>query len=482
MKPATGTAMAERLYDRVIMIEFNELVPKLMDRWIAEGALPNFKALRDRSLQFISEVDVTSPADLEPWIQWYSIHTGLAFDQHGVFHLTDGPHAPHRDLYQILGDEGFKLGCFGSMNVKAFPADRGFFIADPWCDTQPAAPAELNTFQRFVSQYVREYSNPDKSVAPVSPAQFLAFMTANGLSARTVLQTVNQLVRERVKDKALSWQRAAILDRLCMDLFKHLHRRYRPDFATFFSNSTAHLQHSYWRQMEPQAFKIQPTPAQIELYGGAIKYGYTAQDRLIGEAMAMAGPRDLIVFATALSQQPFLRKEDSGGQLFYRPRNVEMMLEAFGIADAKIEPVMTHQYRLRFETRAAAERAAEIMGGLRSEGLPVIGMAELHEDGFVFGCSISRQIGPDAVIARQGSNETVRFFDVFYQIDGMKSGCHHPDGILWIATGDGRDMGRCSILDIFPTVLQAFGRMDLMPADRRGRSLLSAVASRRQAA
>lgn len=473
---------ASRPFERVLMLEFNELVPALMDRWIADGSLPGFRALRDRSLRFITEADVSSPSELEPWIQWYSIHTGLAYEQHGVFHLTDGPHAPHRDLYQLLGDAGMRIGCFGSMNVKSFSADRGFFVADPWCDTQSAQPAELNVFQRFISQYVREYSNPDPATPAVSATQFLAFMTANGLSAWTVAQTVNQLVRERLKDKKLSWQRAAILDRLCWDVFKSLQRRHNPDFSTFFSNSTAHLQHSYWRQMEPQVFKIQPTAEQIELYGGAIKFGYVAQDRLVREALAMAGPRDLVIFATALSQQPFLRKEDSGGQLFYRPRNVAQMLAAIGVGAAAIEPVMTHQYRLRFESRAEAERAAELLASLRSEGSPVIGLAELHDDGFVFGCSISKQIKPDAVIARRGSNETLRFFDLFYQIDGMKSGCHHPDGILWLATGEGRDCGRCSILDIFPTVLSALGRKDLMLPDRRGKSLLTEAGERRRVA
>src|SRR5262245_39928826 len=161
---------------RVLQIEFNELVPQLMDKWIADGSLPNFKALRDRSLQFVSTVDVESPGELEPWIQWYSVHTGLSYDQHGVFHLTDGPRAKHRDIFDVLGDAGFTLGCCGSMNVKSFPADRGFFVADPWCDGQSAQPAALNTFQNFVSQYVREYSNPAGQDGKVSPAQFLSFM------------------------------------------------------------------------------------------------------------------------------------------------------------------------------------------------------------------------------------------------------------------------------------------------------------------
>jgi hypothetical protein len=475
-------AIGQAPWRRVIMVEFNELVPHLMEKWTADGSLPNFRALRDRSLQFITEADVETPGELEPWIQWYSVHTGLAYDQHGVFHLTDGPRAKHRDVFDILGDAGFRLGCFGSMNVKSFPAERGFFIADPWCDGQSAQPADLNTFQRFISQYVREYSNPDRSAPPVSAAQFLTFMTAHGLSARTVAQTLRQLLSERLKDKALSWQRPAILDRLSIDLFKHLYRRHRPDFATFFSNSTAHLQHSYWRQMEPGAFKVKPTAEQVERYGGAIKYGYVMMDRLMREAVSLAGPDDLVVFATALSQQPFLRKEETGGQLFYRPRNVERLLELVGVADAVIEPVMTHQFRLRFSSPETAANAARLLTALRSDGAQVMGISDHSEDGFVFGCSISRQLAESAVIARPGTNETLRFFDLFYQIDGMKSGCHHPDGMLWLATGEARNAGRCSILDILPTVLTAFGREDLMPADRRGRSLLPAARTRKEAA
>ena len=85
------------------------------------------------------------------------------------------------------------------------------------------------------------------------------------------------------------------------------------------------------------------------------------------------------------------------------------------------------------------------------------------------------------MIARPGSNETLRFFDVFYQIDGMKSGCHHPDGMLWLATGEAANGGRCSILDILPTILAAFGRSDLMPADCRGRALLPTSVLRKAA-
>ena len=38
------------------------------------------------------------------------------------------------------------------------------------------------------------------------------------------------------------------------DVFAHFHRRLNPAFSTFFLNSTAHYQHAYWENMEPQVF------------------------------------------------------------------------------------------------------------------------------------------------------------------------------------------------------------------------------------
>ena len=39
----------------VLMLEFNELSPELMHRFITEGHLPNFKRLRDESLVYVTD-------------------------------------------------------------------------------------------------------------------------------------------------------------------------------------------------------------------------------------------------------------------------------------------------------------------------------------------------------------------------------------------------------------------------------------------
>ena len=74
----------------VIVLEFNELTPSLMDGFIADGQLPGFQKLRSESIECISDAEEEAPA-LEPWIQWVTVHTGLSFSEHRVFNLSDGP-------------------------------------------------------------------------------------------------------------------------------------------------------------------------------------------------------------------------------------------------------------------------------------------------------------------------------------------------------------------------------------------------------
>lgn len=96
---------------RIIFVEINELCPTLLDKWMADGNLPNFKSLYDESAVFITESDESNPQNMEPWIQWYSLHTGLPFSEHKVFHLTDGTKAGHTEE-ALKSGQHHPDGCF----------------------------------------------------------------------------------------------------------------------------------------------------------------------------------------------------------------------------------------------------------------------------------------------------------------------------------------------------------------------------------
>jgi hypothetical protein len=461
---------------RVLLLEFNELCPRLLDEWMEDGALPNFRRFHDRSEVFVTKADASPPA-LEPWIQWYSLHTGLSYQQHRVFHLADGPKASHPDIWTVVRQMGRRTCNCSSMNAKGFDAQGSVFIPDPWCTSERASPAPLNAFSDFVASQVQEYTNPVSTAGRAQLARFVVFMLSHGLQVDTVARVLRQLATERLQDRRLAWKRAVALDWLQRDVFLHYFRKNKPHFSSFFLNSTAHLQHAYWRCMEPDAFEVKPNTEDERLHRDAILFGYQNMDRLLADFFALESDGVTLVLASALSQQPFLRFEHLGGQNFYRPLKIEALLkEVLEVAPDRIEPVMTHQYQLRFRDERTAAAAEQRLRAVCCDGQQLLSL-EKSKESIVIGCQLNSQLRDAAEITfGEGDIRGSRFFDFFYRIDETKSGCHHPDGVLWFKTGRSRvGVDVVSILDVFPTLL-ALMELEYQPSQSHpftGRNILT---------
>lgn len=421
----------------VMVLEFNELCPAIMDRLIAQGELPNFARLRARSLEAVTDAAEPPPA-LEPWIQWVTVHTGLSFAEHGVFELDDARKLTAPRIWDVVSDAGEKVWICGSMNAVARD-DRvnGLFLPDPWASgIKPYPEAAFRSFFRLVQTYVQEYSRARMPLSLMDHARFIAFMAANGLSAKTVIEALGQLASEVGHDNR--WRRAVILDRLQWDLFRAHYRRLRPKFATFFANSTAHYQHYHWREMEPDRFKIPPSSRDVAAYADAIPFGYRKMDDLVGEAMRLAGPDTTLVLCTALSQQPLLRYEDEGGKQVFKANDPGKLLAFAGVeAPCQYAPVMAEEFRLRFESEAACQAAQAALGALRLDGGgPVVTVRPAGTEMLV-ACGVIAAPPSDARVRSAGNEQGQRFHDLFSPLQGIKSGEHHPDGILWICSPGG---------------------------------------------
>jgi hypothetical protein len=212
----------------------------------------------------------------------------------------------------------------------------------------------------------------------------------------------------------------------------------------------------------------------MESYGDAVLFGYQSMDALLRRFFALADADTTIILCSALSQQPFLKREGRGGQHFYRLRDVPHFLQMLDIAPRMVEPVMTHQYRLRFADVAAAEKALAVLAQLKLGEDTVFG-ARLSDTDIHFGCQIyDRLKGDGEITGMPGRNEPLYFFDLLYAIDAVKSARHHPEGVLWLRTGEHAvHTEPVSILDIAPTIYDFMGVSDRIDSDAiRGASLV----------
>lgn len=465
----------------IIVLEFNELCPDLLAAWMDEGLLPNFRRFYEASHIFTGQADVSDPEFLEPWIQWYSFHTGFSFDQHGVYHLTDGPRRGLKDIWRLLLDAGYRVGDCAGMNAPGFQAAGSFYLPDPWCNSEEPYPAELGAYQRLVLNKVQENSNAAAALDGKAYLAFARFWATHGLDPSSVGGILRQLLREIV-DRQQAWRRAALLDQIQFDVFAHYWRRLRPDFASFFINSTAHFQHAYFHLLRPESYEGELGRAEDPAHKDAVLFGYRQMDRLLLRFFKLEQQGAMLVFATGLSQGP----NPGAGLAYYRPHDVLSLLREIGVRPARLLPVMAHQYSAEFADQASADRARDPLRSVLYRGAPLFDISSTQQPRTLFfGVGLHAEVPREAVVEFAGAPaRTASFYDLFYHVPHTKSGSHRPASALWFKTGAFADEGETvSILDVLPTLLDYYGvaAPEEESMRRRGASFLSKLGVERYA-
>ena len=447
----------------VILIEFNELCPPLLERFINQGLLPNFKKFRDASTVYVTDSTSDEP-NLEPWIQWVTVHCGMPFSEHGVFRLGESQRLKSKLLGQCLSDAGIPVGICASMNTSYHTLRDGYFLPDPWAKNQPY-PQKLSTFYDVVARQVQESSRPDERMRFSDAASFGWFMLRNGLSFSTIKSILKQLWSER-GNPGVKWRRAALLDLLQYDVFRSLNRRHGVRFATFFSNSTAHYQHYFWRNMEPDVFEMPPAADDHPSLQKAVQTGYQDMDALLGRFLRDY-PDALLILCTAISQQPWTETQ----KVTYRPKSFDTFLKFAGIEKEgiEIEPVMAEQFHIRCKDVAAAQRVHAKLTDLTVNGRPIM-FARLEDAGVFTGCNVIDGSASGQKVTRSSDGSSAGFDELFYRIHTVRSGKHHPDGVLWIRNHAPKVVReKVPLTTVAPTILAHF--QVAPPASMRGEPL-----------
>lgn len=410
---------------RLILLELNELCPQLLDTFIAQGHLPNFDRLQKASRKFITH---TTEELLEPWVQWVTVHTGVPLSEHGIVDLDEADKLRHPAFWETLDP----VLLLSPMNVKFAQGGESVFLPDPWAASQTPS-TKLQPLYKFIRAAVNGHARAEK-LDKRDVLSAMRFLAGHGLSLDSCVAIAKQLTNERISSSDVKWRRATILDRLLWDVFEHFWTGpLAPRLGVFFSNATAHYQHKYWSHHDPEGFAVKPSESESKAYRDAILFGYQAQDRLIGKALALAGKDTAIAMCTALSQQPMHDYEDRGGKAMFIPKDYRKLLPLLGASVATDEPLMAEESRLLFDTDALAEQAyASVNAARTASGAKVFKTRGLEGRSFIVGCALfASEVRDDTMIVRD-KGAPVRFSDCFVKMNTTTTAKHHPDGLLWV--------------------------------------------------
>ena len=437
-----------------IVLELNEICPGLLDRYGAQGLLPAFSALRPDAARYVTQA---KDEDLEPWVQWVTLHTGQPQTEHGVRRLDEGHRVASRRLWDRTAESGQDTLVFGSMNGDAVPSSRLSLLPDFWASGVQATDDTLAFTHRFLSAQVSEHVNPAASIGKADALRFAGLLARNGLSARTAALAAVQLARERTGGTDSTWHRACVLDQIQWDVFRHRMKRENVETGFFFANSVAYLQHRYWRHVEPEAYARPPTPEAAFAYGDAVPTGYRRLDGIVRQARDMVGPDGTLIIVSALSQQANTAYEEIGGKFVYRAYDFAEVLDWIGLEPVSVRPVMTHEALATFTDAESAKEARDRLLSLKTlAGEPVF-IADAEGNRVAFQCRFVSEVADDLVIV--GPRGERLFADLFSLVGEVNASKHAREGVFWII-GPGAtpgDHGTIDLLDANGLMRDALG-------------------------
>ncbi len=369
---------------RTIFFELNEAERHFLDRFVAEGKLPNFA----RALEGGAVVRTRVPGwdagrdkawrHISPWIIWPSVYTGLAPDEHGLVGFGQDPSSIRgRCVWDVLDAHGVSVGVLGSL-MSHPPRTSGaasFYVPESLADDPDCFPDELRPLQEFCLYGARNYSG-NFALGAARAVRLLARTRHSGVRAATMLRTLSQVPSEVLRGAARAPERAMLHSYLTRDAFVDLYARLRPAYASVHMNHVAYMQHRYWRAAEPERFEADLSPTDRRFFRSVrqreayerrlapwIERSFAYSDRFLGELMELADDRTVILVGTALGQRPFDPVTDIHNPVVRLVREREMF-DALGLADCSVLHQMNPDVTVNFPDEAAARTGEQRIGGL----------------------------------------------------------------------------------------------------------------------
>lgn len=446
----------------VIVLEMNEINGEVLSTMMADGRLPQFRELLKTHAVIETQAD-ESYENLEPWIQWVTVHTGLAQSEHRAFNLTDGQHLNLVRVWDTLETQGIGCGVVSPMNSQRGGIERGFYIPDPWSAANDTFPPKLAPIYRFLSERVNTHNAGLDGAS--SPLRFVIESMRAGVALPVVRLAVQYLRAKLVKKS--KWKLAAAFDRYIVELALALRRRFGTRYTSVFLNGVAHYQHHYWSchnakhwaQRYPKVFTLRNPLVERNLRDDddPIAYGMQAYDRIVGR-VRRACPNSEIVIVTGLSQVPFQGYAGGRGYYLYRAYDHAAFLQRIGVRYRRAAPLMSRDLMIYFDSEEQRANAVRIFERTNIGGERLLDWT-LEKDRRLFvkvGFSFAVEEG--AAITTPMLPEGLPFA-AWFQFVTFKTGHHDPRGLVVVPQrfASGRDGAPMPLAHVRHLLLEIVG-------------------------
>ena len=245
----------------VVLLGFDGLDPRVLDRLIADGRLPNFKRLREQG----TAGDLGTLPHANSAVIWSTIYTGYNPKQHGIHDfyrvrmagLGRGLFPVHRSWFIEMVNVLSRFGLAYQVPVLRGDLERfpiweivdhfgiSAGVIDGYLYSYPAV--SLDSQDSFVISYGADFYAEQLRAGEAEIEELGSFV-----------QPVDLLKKEELpRGKDFEWQTAMA--------FELLATRAQPRFLNLYWHEPDALQHNTWRDFEPWRYPFADAPDQVEI-------------------------------------------------------------------------------------------------------------------------------------------------------------------------------------------------------------------------
>ncbi len=431
---------------RLILLELNEINFDVVQKYVEADAtrFPSLKKLL--AWAQIRTSCEKQYEELEPWIQWASVHTNKTYAEHGIFRLGDIVGSGVPQIFEKLEQAGYKVGAISAMNAENRLKNPAYFIPDPWTQT----PTDLSWWSRSLGQAVSQAVN-DNAQARITLKS--ALQVVLGLLRFAQVRHYEKYLSLVIASRRKPWLKALVLDLLLHDLHWTMFNNKRANFSTLFLNAGAHIQHHYFFNAEPlRKDSSNKNPSwYVSEDQDPLADVLGLYDMIVGEYFS----RDDydIILATGLAQKPYDRVK-----FYYRLNSHAKFLREMGIQFNGVFPRMTRDFLIEFENEQQAQAAQDILVSVRVDGDEAQLFGEIDNRGKSLFVTLTypKEI-TESTIYRVGNLRAPLLPEISFV--AIKNGMHQEEGFAFFTPGVAKNapIDGAHVANLGGTVLRYFG-------------------------
>lgn len=407
---------------QLILLELNEINFDIVQKYVAADAaqFPSLKKLLSGAQ--IRTTCEKQYEELEPWIQWASVHTCMTYAEHGVFRLGDIVGSGIPQIFEQLEQAGYKVGAISAMNAENRLKQPAYFIPDPWTQT----PTDSSWWSQSLGQAVSQAVN-DNAKAHITAKS--ALQVVLGLLRFARVGHYQKYLSLVTASRRKPWLKALVLDLLLHDVHWTMFNNNKPNFSTLFLNAGAHIQHHYFFNAEPirkNSTNKNPTWYVAE-DDDPLADVLGLYDMIVGEYFARTDTD--VLLATGLAQKPYDRIK-----FYYRLNTHVDFLRGLGIVFSGLFPRMTRDFLIEFENAQQALAAQSVLASIRVDDhdAPLFGEIDNRGNSLFVTLTYPHEITASTHY-RVGDRKLPLLPEVSFV--AIKNGMHQEEGFAFFSPG-----------------------------------------------